>query len=202
MRYERWLRRLETRVGSVVGVNGGVDAVRRSLYRPMRADHLPDLVLPLRVVEQGFRVIECDEAVAYEQALGVQGDEFRMRVRVSLRALNGLFEMKTLLHPRHGLFAFQLFVHKVLRYMTTLPLAGALVFSAMLFASPVYRWLFVAQLACYGLAALGWLSGGRIRFRPIFVPFYFCLVNVAAGVAFLGFVRGERQVLWTPRKGA
>src|SRR4029079_907213 len=50
MRYENWLRRLETRVGSVVGVNGGVDAVRRRLYTPMRADHLPDFVLPLRVV--------------------------------------------------------------------------------------------------------------------------------------------------------
>src|SRR5687768_13388721 len=44
MRYENWVRRLETRVGSVVGVNGGIDAVRRRLYRPMEAHHLPDFV--------------------------------------------------------------------------------------------------------------------------------------------------------------
>jgi hypothetical protein len=49
---------------------------------------------------------------------------------------------------------------------------------------------------------VGWLSGGRIKFRPVFVPFYFCLINVAAGDALVRFLRGERQVLWTPRKGA
>jgi cellulose synthase/poly-beta-1,6-N-acetylglucosamine synthase-like glycosyltransferase len=202
MAYENWLRRLESRVGSVVGVNGGIDAVRRVLYQPMRADQLPDFVLPLRVVQQGYRVVTCDEAVAHEDALGQQADEFRMRVRVSLRALHALMDMRHLLHPRYGLFAFQLFVHKLLRYLVMVPLAGALVCSALLVQSPVYAAIFAAQIGCYALAGLGWLSGGRIRFRPIFVPFYFCLINVAAGVAFLGFVRGKRQILWTPRKGA
>jgi len=63
MKYENALRALETKVGSVVGVNGGIDAVRRSLYRPMRQDQLPDFVLPLRVVEQGYRVVYEPEAI-------------------------------------------------------------------------------------------------------------------------------------------
>ena len=57
MKYENFLRTLETRIGSMVGVDGGIDAVRKSLYRPMNPDQLPDFVLPLRVVEQGFRVV-------------------------------------------------------------------------------------------------------------------------------------------------
>lgn len=202
MRYENWLRHLETLVGSVVGVNGGIDAVRRILYQPMRADQLPDFILPLRVVQQGSRVIFCESAIAYEHALGWQADEFRMRVRVSLRALHGLSDMRTLLRPRHGLFAFQLFAHKLLRYLLILPLAGALILNAMLLGSPLYDAMFAAQVLCYALAFGGWLSGGRIRFPPVFVPFYFCLINLAAGAAFLGFLRGDRQVLWTPRKGA
>ena len=69
MRYENALRALETRVGSVVGVDGGIDAVRRELYRPMRADQLPDFVLPLSVVEQGYRVAYEPRAVLREEAL-------------------------------------------------------------------------------------------------------------------------------------
>jgi cellulose synthase/poly-beta-1,6-N-acetylglucosamine synthase-like glycosyltransferase len=202
MRYENWLRRLETRAGSVVGVNGGIDAVRRSLYTPMLAEHLPDFVLPLRVVGQGARVIYTDAAVAHEAALGRHGDEFRMRVRVSLRALHALAATRALLHPRHGLFAFQLLVHKVVRYLLIVPLAGALVCSGILAGSPFYAAIFGIQLAAYALAAVGWLSGGRIRLRLVFVPFYFSLVNIAAGAALVGFVRGQHQVVWTPRKGA
>lgn len=202
MRYENWLRQLETRVGSVVGVNGGVDAMRRSLYTPLRADHLPDFVLPLRVVEQGRRVVYRDDAVAYEAALARHADEFRMRVRVSLRALHALAAMRALLHPRHGLFAFQLLVHKVMRYLLVVPLAGALVCSAMLAGSAPYAAIFAVQLAAYALASIGWLARGRIRHRLVFVPFYFSLLNLAAGAALLDFLRGRQQVVWTPRKGA
>jgi cellulose synthase/poly-beta-1,6-N-acetylglucosamine synthase-like glycosyltransferase len=202
IRYENWIRTLETRVGSVVGVNGGVDAVRRRLYTPMRADHLPDFVLPLRVVAQGQRVVYRDDAVAREAAHGNQEDEFRMRVRVTLRALHALVAMRALLHPRFGVFAFQLFVHKVLRYLLILPLAVAVVCSAVLAGHPAYAAMLIAQLTAYGLAAVGWLSGGRIRIPLVFVPFYFVLVNIAAAAAILSFLRGRRQVTWTPRKGA
>ena len=69
-------------------------------------------------------------------------------------------------------------------------------------SSPIYAGLFGAQLVCYSLALVGWLSGGRVRRRLVFVPFYFSLINIAAGAALVGFLRGERQVVWTPRKGA
>ena len=202
MQYENWLRRLESAVGSVVGVNGGIDAVRRRLYRPMEPGHLPDFVLPLRVVEQGYRVVFSERAVAHEAALGYQADEFKMRVRVTLRALHALYDMRGLLHPRHGVFAFQLWVHKVVRYGVFVPLGGAFLLNLALVAHPGYVVLLGAQSLCYALALIGWLSGGRIRLRAVFVPFYFCLLNAAAGAALVRFLNGERQVLWTPRKGA
>jgi cellulose synthase/poly-beta-1,6-N-acetylglucosamine synthase-like glycosyltransferase len=204
MRYENWLRRLENRVGSIVGVNGGIDAVRRALYAPMRADHLPDFILPLRVAAAGHRIAYCDAAVCREEALGEQRDEYRMRVRVSLRALHALAEMRSLISPRYGRFGFEVLVHKILRYLVVLPLAGAFVSNALLLStgSRTYIALFGCQAACYLLAAIGWASRGRIRFVPVFAPFYFCLVNVAAGAALVRFLRGERQVLWTPRRGA
>ena len=172
------------------------------LDRPMRADQLPDFILPLGVVEQGYRTIHVEEAIAREQALGKQADEFKMRVRVTLRALHGLADMRTLLQPRFGLFAFQLLVHKAIRYLVIVPCAAVFLLNLFLLQSPFYRALLVAQTMCYLLAAIGLLSRGRIRWRPVFVPFYFCLINLAAAAALVSFLRGQRQVLWTPRKGA
>ena len=118
MRYENQLRAWETKLGSIVGVDGGVDAMRRSLYQPMRPDQLPDFVQPLRVREQGYRVVYRPEALLYEDALAATGDEYRMRVRVALRAFHALKDMAALLDPgRTGLFAWQLWSHKVLRYL-------------------------------------------------------------------------------------
>jgi cellulose synthase/poly-beta-1,6-N-acetylglucosamine synthase-like glycosyltransferase len=202
MRYEGLLRRLETRVGSVIGVNGGMDAVRRRLYVPMRPDQLPDFVLPLAVVQGGKRVVYWPPAVAHELALGRQRDEFRMRVRVSLRSLHALWEERGLLRPAFGVFAFQLLVHKVLRYLLFVMLLGAFVSAGLLAGTMPYAVCFVAQAVFYAAAAAGAVSGGRVRARVIFVPFYFCLLNLAAAAALIRFVRGERQVLWTPRKGA
>ena len=91
MKYENALRLIETRLGSIVGVDGGIDAVRKVLYRPMNAEQLPDFVLPLKVVEQGYRVVYEPEALLWESSLNEAADEYRMRVRVSLRAFWALF---------------------------------------------------------------------------------------------------------------
>ena len=69
MKYENHLRSLEANVSSVVGVDGGIDAIRKSLYQPMSADQLPDCVLPLKVITQGKRVIYCEKALLNEDSL-------------------------------------------------------------------------------------------------------------------------------------
>lgn len=204
MRYENGLRLLESRIGSVVGVDGGIDAVRRSLYRPMAPDLLPDFVLPLMVVEKGYRVVYEPQALLCEQALEEDADEYRMRVRVSLRALWALLAMRGLLNPlRFPLFAWQLFSHKVLRYLVFLFLVLAYVSGALTSGEgPLHLALFLAQNLFYLAAALERLAGrGGLGNRLLTFSRYFCLVNLAAGHAFLKFLMGKKQVLWQPRKG-
>jgi cellulose synthase/poly-beta-1,6-N-acetylglucosamine synthase-like glycosyltransferase len=204
MRYENWIRRLETRAGSIVGVNGGIDAVRRDLFAPMRPDQLPDFVLPLRVVEQGYRVVFQPAAVSYETALSRSGDEFRMRVRVALRSMWTLWEMRHLLAPRHGRFAFQLLVHKVLRYLLFVPMAVALLANLLLVAEPVYAVMAAAQALVYlgGAVGLCYQRRGSALARVLGIPAFFLLTNAAAAVALSKLARGQRQVLWQPRGGA
>ena len=204
MRYENALRAAETRLGSVVGVDGGVDAVRRVLYKPMRADQLPDFVLPLSVVEQGYRVVFEPEAILTEDTLTTQGSEYRMRVRVALRALWALWDKRRLLNPfSSGIFAWQLWSHKMLRYLSFLPLGGAIVLNWILVP---HGWLYVAGVAAQVVFALlvtaALLGPSKVSQSALSrYCFYFALLNWASAVAFVRFLRGQKQVLWQPRVG-
>ncbi|MFZ5568856.1 MAG: glycosyltransferase family 2 protein [Thermodesulfobacteriota bacterium] len=204
MKYENFLRRLETGVGSIVGVDGGIDAARKKLYRPMNADQLPDFVLPLNVIDQGYRVVYEPEALLNEETLKTAGDEYRMRVRVALRSLWALWDMRRLLlHPRSRMFAFQLWSHKALRYLGFLFLLVAFPANIVLWSSGgIYPWLLILQITGYlAAAAEPLLERRHLRFRLVHLAHYFFLLNLASAHAFIKFIMGQKQVLWTPRKG-
>lgn len=204
MKYENMLRLWETRIGSVVGVDGGVDAVRRDLYVPMRADQLPDFVLPLTVIDQGYRVVFEPEALLYEDALSDAADEYRMRVRVSLRALWALWDMRHLFLPGKSLvYSWQLWSHKILRYLCFVFLAGAFLANvALINQRSLFNVIFVGQSIFYFCALASpvlerWGKGNRLCYWA----YYFCIINIAAGHAFLKFLLRRKTVVWNPRKG-
>ena len=179
--------------------------MRRSLYQPMRPDQLPDFVQPLRVREQGYRVVYRPEALLYEDALAATGDEYRMRVRVALRAFHALKDMAALLDPgRTGLFAWQLWSHKVLRYLAFAFMAGCLLAAWILAdraGTVFWRLAMVAQIAFYAAAVYGHLAarGERGAPRAVGLATYLCVLNLASAQAFWQFLRGRKQVIWKPR---
>jgi cellulose synthase/poly-beta-1,6-N-acetylglucosamine synthase-like glycosyltransferase len=202
MKYENHLRALEAQVSSVVGVDGGVDAIRKELYQPMNADQLPDFVLPLKVVTQGKRVIYCEEALLNEESLSNSQSEFRMRVRVSLRAYWAMFDMKHLFNPsKYGVFSLQLTSHKLLRYLAFIPMVLAFVANGLLTGGgDFYVFTFIVQVFFYGAAAYVSLNDGT-KNKWLGLANYFCLINLAAAMAFIKFLKGEKIVMWKPRVG-
>ncbi|WP_111495977.1 glycosyltransferase family 2 protein [Marinobacter bohaiensis] len=205
MKYENALRVQETRIGSIVGVDGGIDAMRKSLYQPLRADQLPDFVQPLKVVEQGYRVVYEPEALLKEEALEDSASEFSMRVRVTLRALWALKDMSQLLNPlRFGVFAWQLLSHKLLRYLAFVPQI-LLTITALLLADRggIYGLCLLGLVAVYLCAWLGRKRERDGRHLPFYLaaPYYLMLLNLACYRATRSFVRGEKKVIWNPRKG-
>jgi cellulose synthase/poly-beta-1,6-N-acetylglucosamine synthase-like glycosyltransferase len=201
MKYENHLRLLESQTGSVVGVDGGIDAIRRVLYQPMNADQLPDFVLPLKVVSQGKRVAYCESALLNEAALNNSHAEFKMRVRVSLRALWALWDMRHLFNlGRYGIFSWQLMSHKLLRYLAFIPLALAFISSALLSGDSLFYMLaYFAQLLFYGSAFYAGVTESQNKWLGLIN--YYCLINFAALLAFVNFIRGEKIVMWKPRVG-
>lgn len=202
MKYENHIRSLETEISSVVGVDGGVDAIRKSLYQPMNPDQLPDFVLPLKVVTQGKRVIYCDKALLNEESLSNPQAEFRMRVRVSLRAYWAMSDMKHLFNPfKYGVFSLQLLSHKLLRYLAFIPLLVIFISNGLITGNGVlYSSLFLLQVLFYGMAAFVALNDGT-KNKILGLAHYFCLINIASAMAFIKFIKREKIVLWKPRVG-
>jgi cellulose synthase/poly-beta-1,6-N-acetylglucosamine synthase-like glycosyltransferase len=204
MKYENFLRKYETEIGSVVGVDGGIDAVRKSLYKPMRADQLPDFILPLMVIEQGYRVVYEPNAILKEDALNSSINEYRMRVRVSLRALWALSDMRRLINPlKYGIFSWQLLSHKTLRYMAFMLLICLYISNVFLWnKGTLFQVTFLIQNAFYLTAYWGRREkGGGLLSKFVFVPYYFTLINLAAAQAFWKFLNRKKQIIWNPRTG-
>ena len=202
IRYEDRLRAWESQVGSIVGVDGGIDAIRRSLYQPMQPDQLPDFVLPLSVVEAGFRVV-CDrDAVVYEASLEAGGSELKMRVRVALRALWAIWDKRCLLNPfRYPLYSWQLLSHKLLRYLSVYPLLAAAVLAVVRAGqSPGHLLVAIAFAAGLLAALLGTIAPFR-NMRLIAFSHYFAVLNIASLLASLKFLKRERIIIWRPRLG-
>jgi cellulose synthase/poly-beta-1,6-N-acetylglucosamine synthase-like glycosyltransferase len=201
-RYETWLKIQERRISSPVCGDGAILAIRAGLFDALQNDDIADTILPLKIVARGYRGIFDDEAVCYERTADDFLGEFRRRVRIVNRALGAVLRVPQSLNPiRVGIFAYELLVHKVLRWFVAFFLLAMLVTSACLAAqdSLVYLALLLAQLLFYATALLALLPGLR-RLKPVYVTSYFCVANAAAALGVIRLVLGKRVVTWRPER--
>ena len=127
-----------------------------------------------------------------------------MRVRIIAQTLTDLWRHRAMLNPlRAGFYAVQLVSHKVMRYLVPLFLLFILASSAALApGSRLYAALLAGQLLFYAAALAGWLLGrAGVRARPLALPAYFVLANLACVLAFYKFLRGERYARWETARG-
>ena len=198
--YEVRLRVGESLLGSLVGVSGCLYAVRRSAYRHIHPHLISDFVIAMRMREQGFRTILAPDAVCFEATLDRGHQELAMRTRVAARSINALVAEWRFLNPvRYGLFAWQLWSHKVLRYTSPIVWLIAIGANIALAGQTPYLVLLLAQFALIATGAIGFLLQQRgYKLGLLAQPYYFLLTNVASLIATLRYLQGERMVTWTP----
>ncbi|MFN0111091.1 MAG: glycosyltransferase family 2 protein [Blastocatellia bacterium] len=199
--YEKFLKKCESRLGSLIGVSGCLYAVRRTCQVRLANQMIDDFVIATEIHLQGRRTVYESDAISTEDTNNRGKDEFQMRVRViaqTLRALNSYREIFSL--SRHGLFAFQMFSHKALRYLVPVFLAGVLASNWMLLdAAAFYYYAFFVQVAFYLSAIVGGLAERlKVKIGPLAIPYYFLLVNVASVAGVMRFLSGGTQVVWEP----
>jgi len=201
IRYEMWLRRLESKVNSPVGLSGSFFAARRSVCEDFSSDMDSDFRTLLNSVKQGLRGTCDKEAIGYYMDLSDQGREFERKVRTVLRGLTVFFRNIEFINIfRYKLFSYQLFCHKLLRWMVPLFLLILFIVNIPLaFASNIYFAFMAAQVLFYGVGVFSLF--GNLYSSPhvlIKIPVYFITVNLSILVAWFRYLNGQRVVTWTP----
>jgi biofilm PGA synthesis N-glycosyltransferase PgaC len=196
-RYERWLQKTESAIGSMIGVDGGLYAIRRTLFVPQPPDTiLDDMAIPMAVLRQGYRVVFEPDAVAVEQGSQSAWEEFLRKSRVLAGAAQLLGRAGQYVTYRQPQVLFSFFAHKVLRWMSPgiaiVTMASAL---ALASTSPWYFAAAAAQMALLTLGIAGCAPAFR-RFSPIGFAHYYCLVQAAAAIGFVRGLRGRQPAAW------
>jgi hypothetical protein len=196
-RYERHLQRLESEIGSLVGVDGALYAVRGALFTPPPGDTiLDDMAIPMAILRSGYRVVFEPEALAEEAGSGSASEEFWRKVRVVAGAVQFLMRPDSGAPLSRAQALFTLISHKALRWMSPAFAGVAFIASARLApSSAFFTSVLFAEIAVLLLGIAGCVPAIR-RVRFVALAHYFCLVQTAAAVGVARGLAGRQPVVW------
>ena len=199
-RFEKWTKIQESHVSSCVGADGAVFAIRKELFRTLRADDINDFVIPLNIIRQGKRVVMDPEVYCFEKSTDEAGKEYQRQVRITNRTLNAIRRNLEFLNPfRYGSFAYFLVSHKIMRFLVPFFLIATLGTNLMLLGtSHLYSFTLGCQLAALAVAlsgVLGFTSGKITNIAK-----YFLVTMLAQLTAWVRTFAGISDTLWTPQR--
>lgn len=200
VKFEMILRRLESQVGSVVGLSGSFFAVRKKLCNEWPLTYSSDFLVALRSVAFGYRAINDNTSIHYYGTVPSSRGEFRRKARTVGRGLTILFHHLEVLNIfRFGFFSFEIFSHKLCRWLAPFFLLFVLLTNLCLVnKSQFYLYFLIAQILFYSMAGLTFLFPNLNKMRIFTIPLFFCLVNLSILVAWFESIRGKRHSIWEP----
>jgi cellulose synthase/poly-beta-1,6-N-acetylglucosamine synthase-like glycosyltransferase len=197
-RYEKMIRKAESRFRSVPGATGACYAIRRELFMPIpAATLLDDVAIPMQAMARGVRCVFEERAVVYDAPAQSSAQEaVRKRRTIAGNAQLALLRPRWLLPWGHPIW-FEFISHKLLRLFSPFFLVAAAVGCALSLDDPAFRALGVLQAVFYLVAAFGWIGQKwGCRMGLVGVPYMFLLLNLTTLAAWLDFVRGRFAVTW------
>jgi cellulose synthase/poly-beta-1,6-N-acetylglucosamine synthase-like glycosyltransferase len=205
-KYESTLKKWDSELYSVVGAAGELFAIRTELYNEVETDTLlDDFVISLRTAQKGYTIQYDPEAYAVETASAGISEELKRKIRIAAGGMQSLIRLRALLNIfRYGTLSFQYFSHRVLRWtlaplslLLLLPAGGVLAFNEGIREFGMYSLLFWFQVFFYLTAFIGWrLKNRSVRFKPIFIPYYFFIMNLCVFLGLNRFLKGSQTVKW------
>jgi hypothetical protein len=126
--------------------------------------------------------------------------EYGRKVRTAIRGMSAVVKRASVLNPfSFGLFSFQVWSHKVMRWLVPWFLLGLFVASWWLAPTAMF-YRFALLLQCAGYCAVlitHWVPVLR-GFGPLRIGYYFVQVNLALASAAVQLAAGRRIVVWNP----
>ena len=200
VRYEMLLRRLETKVNTLVGLSGSFFAARREVCQNWVVDLQSDFTTLLNAVKMGLRGVSDPDSIGYYRNITDEKKEFERKVRTLLRGITVLMKSLPMLNPfRYNLFSWQLFSHKFCRWLV--PFAMILAFftnTLLIYNSTFYFYILIIQLVFYSLALGERQINLPARHHYLKIPSYLLLANLSILTAWYRYVRGEQIITWRP----
>jgi len=201
---EAGIKAMESRLGSCIGADGAIFAIRKRLYIRLEDEDLNDLVIPLRIFYASEKrgAFESN-AVCWETRNTDEKTEFRRQIRIACRTLRAIFNNRDLLNPvKYPLIAFQILSHKVSRLLVPFFMGLMLLSSAVMgWHGVLYRYLLLGQVVGY-IAVLLFHMNRHLRdaVRGSHIPYTFVLMNIAFLYGWMEYLRGKSYTLWSPAR--
>jgi biofilm PGA synthesis N-glycosyltransferase PgaC len=214
-KYESFIKKQETRLGSCTGVSGEIFALRRSLFEPPPSWVInDDFFLAMQILRKGYRVVYAPAALTYERISLSAKEEATRRARIAAGRYQVLWMGAGLLPLKKPVLVWQVFSHKFLRLVVPFAMFGALLANVAAVVWPnqhaAYPWLQLAdpagrfwlglQVLFYGLA---WL-GSRLQKKRkasglekiLYLPAFLVNSNLAAISGLILYLSGRQTNLW------
>lgn len=200
VRYEMWLRRMESSLAGLVGLSGSFFAARKSVCAEWDIHSPSDFNTALNCARLGLRAVTAPDVLGYYKDLADPQKEYQRKVRTVLRGMTAVVRHADVLNLfRFGLFAWQVWSHKIMRWLV--PWFLLLLFLtnlALLGTRPIYTVMLVGQLAFYGAAWLAHVSESAKNNGVVRIIYFFVQVNVAVADALRRLLTGKRMTTWQP----
>jgi len=202
VKYEMWLRRLESDRAGLVGLSGSFFAARREVCEHWDIYCPSDFNTALNSAKHALVAITCPQVVGIYKDVQDASLEYRRKMRTVIRGMTAISRHPEVLNPFiMGQFAFQVWSHKIMRWGVPWFMAGFLLLTLLLQGQGlVYTLALIAQLTFYSLALLGWISKSLRQNILIKIIFFFVQTNLALAQATVVFLLGKRMTVWTPSK--
>lgn len=197
-RYESAIKQAESRFDSITNADGEIFAIRRSLYESIDESVInDDAEITFSLVRKGYRVLYERAAASFEHASIRIEDDFYVKVRMVSGGFQIVVRHWWFLFPPRQWFALAFVSHKLLRWLAPELMIVIALTSLRLIDETRFLAVVILQVIFYSLAIAGWRARGQEHVSPlIYVPFYFCAMNLAALLGLYRYIVRTQTTHW------
>ncbi len=200
VKYEMWLRNQESKLAGLIGLSGSFFACRKEVCEDWDIYSTSDFNTALNCARLGYKSVSAPDVLGYYLDLKDAKKEYARKVRTVIQGITAIARHPDVLSLRKfKLFSFQIWSHKVMRWLVPwFLLLLAPVSLVVAHNSIIYVLFLIGEIAFYSIAITATFSN-EFRKRSIAkIIYFFVQANIAIFEAGCRFLSGQKMITWTP----
>lgn len=196
--FDALIRRLETKVASVMGAHGPLFAIRRSVHEPAPIEYFDDFYVSMAVLYNGHRIVQAEDFCGFKAVATRREDEYRRKIRIACQSFHIHRIMKPRLKQQTPLVRYLYAGHKTLRWLTIFSLGAAALFGSIALVLAGFAMLVLLAWAIFALL----MALGFAGIKPFAQGLEAVAALVANGVGVIESLNGKVYQTWASAKSA